>query len=66
MTVGTPKLLGGVLYENNLSLDHERQVSLVGAEIIINTEILEIEENPEVSGSPNRPARAHGNRGRRT
>lgn len=56
MTVDDPKLLEGVLHENDLFLDHERQITLIDASNIISMEILlEIAETPTTLRAPNQP-----------
>ncbi|VDP52995.1 unnamed protein product [Schistosoma margrebowiei] len=46
MTVDAPKLLEGVIHENDQFIDHGRLLNLVGADIIISMKNPEITENP--------------------
>ncbi|VDO84562.1 unnamed protein product [Schistosoma curassoni] len=45
MTVDAPKLLEGIIHENDQSIDHGRLLTLVGADIIISMKNLELAEN---------------------
>lgn len=58
MTVDVPKLPEEILHDNDLFIDHERQITLIGAGTLISmVNILQTAENIVVSQSLNRPIR---------